>query len=150
MTKIEDKLLELVKKTLELVGVEAEIKISKAEDRYLVEINSNANGLLIGKQGQNLTAFERVLQVLLYSKLSEHLNLSLDVGGFRQKRDEFIKNLAKKSIDEVLQEGEAKTLSGLTAAERKSVHLEVAKYSQLTSESQGTGVNRVLTIKLKR
>ncbi len=147
--KIEDELGKTSKKILEFLGIEAEVKVSKIEEHYSVEINSNSNGLLIGKQGQNLTALERVLQVLFYEKLSEGETVGVDVGGFRQRRDEFIKNLAQSSIEEVLQTGVAKTLSGLTAAERKTIHLEVAKHPNLTSESLGVGANRVLMVKPK-
>ena len=149
MTKIEEQIAEFTKKILELIGIDGEVKISKTEKSILVEINSNSNGLLIGKQGQNLQAFERILLVLFYQKLSANQTLTVDVGGFRQKRTEFIQNLAESSIQEVLTTKLPKTLSGLTAAERKIVHLEVAKHKELASESQGAGVGRVLIIKYR-
>lgn len=147
--KIEDQMAAVTKKILTLEGLEGKVTVAKKEDQISIEIDSEPAGLLIGRQGQNLQALERVLQVLLYSLSGKQGIITCDVGGFRKKRDEFIQGLADRTIEEVLRSGEAKTLSGLTATERKAIHLKVAQNPQLTSESQGTGVNRVLVIKPK-
>lgn len=142
--------LEEVKKTafkiLSLVGFDARIEAKETENQISLEIEAQPTALLIGKQGQNLTALERILQVIFYQKLSGKI-ISTDAAGFRKKRIENLTQAAKAAIEEVLATKTPKTLEGLTASERKLVHLEVAKNSKVVSESQGEGVDRILIVK---
>lgn len=149
---IDKKLLDEIKNTaieiLDLAGFEAKIDVFQKEDQIILDISTEPAALLIGKQGQNLKALERVLQVVFYEKLGDRI-ISCDVAGFRKKRIEKLTEIARRAIDEVTATKTPKTLEGLTAAERKLVHLEVAKTRKLSSESTGEGVNRVLIIKPK-
>lgn len=146
--KNKTKVLEITEKILELSGFKTKIKPEEKDDQILLNIDTDNTGLLIGKQGQNLKALERILQVIFYNQ-DEGKIIVVDVAGFREKRIARLEELAQRAIDEVLESGRLRNIEGLTAAERKFIHLKIAQYPNLESLSQGVGVDRVLIVKPK-
>lgn len=145
--KLQGEILQTTDKILELLGFRAEVRVNVLDEQILVEITTEPAGLLIGRQGQNLQAMERILQVAFHSEksLADKI-ITVDVGGFRQKRQLQLAATTDSVIKEVLATGKAQTLTGLTAAERRTVHLKVGQNPNLLSESTGEGPNRVLII----
>lgn len=149
MTKIDEQIFSITSKILELTGFDAKVEVNEKKEKILVGIDTTPAGLLIGRRGQNLTALERILAVLIYALLGKSVLIQVDIAGFREKREQVLESLISKAISQVLESNQPQFLSELTAAERRTVHLEVAKHQNLTSESSGTGANRVLIIRPK-
>lgn len=148
--KAKERILKITKRILELAGFEANLSLNQKTDQILVEIEAQPLGLLIGRQGQNLKALERILQVVFYQTFGQNKIVTVDAAGFRKKRTQALEERVSRAIEEILRTGQPQVLEGLTASERKAVHLKVAEFNELTSESQGAGVNRVLIVKPRK
>ncbi len=79
------------------------------------------DGLLIGKNGQNLTAMQYLISAYLDKKLKHHAPLIIDVDSYREKRLLFLKSTAKAMSDKASACGEVIS-DFLPSYERKVIH----------------------------
>lgn len=142
---IKTELTELLAK----VGVTGTIEVSMADEIYNVNLDTDENALIIGKYGNTLSSLESILALIVAKKTGEFKRIVLEVGEYRKEREEYLKNLAAKLREEVLQSGYEKTVRGLKPWERRLVHLHLQEDGDVTTESMGEGRDRVLVIKKK-
>ena len=91
---------------------------------------------LVGKDGQVLDALQELSRLVVMTETGHRSRLTLDIGGFRERRRLELVALAKDAVAEVLENGEPVRMAPLNAYERKIIHDEVAA-AGLTSESEG-------------
>lgn len=149
--------LEIIKETVEdffkKSTFEAEIEISlDQEGTVLVDLKTEDPQILIGEGGQTLSEIQHLLKAILKKKLFlagnfEFFHLNLDINQYKEKKGEYLKELANSVADEVSLNKREKILPPLSAYERRIIHLELAKRSDVTSESIGQEPERRLIVK---
>lgn len=147
-----DKKLEIVKnltvELLEKLTVSAEVSVTSLEEGTVnVEITGDDSGVLIGYHGQTLNALQLVLGLMVNRALGNWERIILDVCRWRVKREEDLKETAKQIAREVATSNQARSLTGLTASERRVVHMVLAENTETVTESEGEGEERKLVIK---
>lgn len=136
-------------KLLEKIGIDAKVEVEFQEDGVHVSIDTEENALLIGKHGNTLSSFESILSLIVSKKIGEYTRTITEVGGYRKEREEYLKELATRLKDEVIDSGYEKTIRGLKPWERRLVHMFLAEDPDITTESEGEDRDRVLVIKKK-
>ena len=134
---------------LSLLQTSAEVSVGKEEDSYLVEISGNELGVLIGYHGERLRNFQLLLSLLVYHELGAWENMRVDVDGWAKKRQQYLVDLAKNTVQKVKLEKKAVTLPFLTGAERRTIHMIVNEEEGVTSSSVGEGDQRRLIVQPK-
>ncbi len=137
---------ELLEK-LQIVGI-----VNTQEDAdglYLVTIDTEEQGILIGFHGKNLESFQLMLGQLVYKKLEVWVRLSVSVGDYRERRAKQLQELAESAAQRVLAAGEPVALTDLSPSERRIVHLALEGHDQVLSQSEGEGRQRRLVVKLR-
>lgn len=155
--KEEANTLEVIEKTtqdiLSKLKTEAavEVKEEKLEDEsnFKVTIQTQETGLLIGHHGETLNGLQLLLGVILYKKLGRWVHIVVDVGNYRQMREESIKEMVGRIVAEVETTSQAVSLPYLSPLERRIVHMMLADHKTVVSESIGEGRDRRLTIRPK-
>jgi len=126
--------------------VEIEFLLQKDETLF-INLKSDEPQILIGEGGQTLVEIQHLLKVILKRKIKELFFIDLDVSGYKKKKTEYLKELAKSVADEVALTKKEKPLSPMPAYERRIVHLELADRSDVTSESIGQEPERRVVIR---
>lgn len=134
---------------LKLLEVEAKVAVKEEEDVYKVEIETTETGILIGYHGETLYGFQLMLGLICFKKIGEWVRIVVNVGDYRQKREDYLRQLATSKAELARSSGQPQTILGLSSFERRVVHLVISEISDLVSESEGEGEQRTLTIKLK-
>jgi spoIIIJ-associated protein len=150
--KDEKILKELTDQLLSLMSTKAtaEVSIDKENDCYVVNIQAgDETGLLIGKKGETLTSIQTILGILLKQKTGEWSHITVNVGDYLQKEEEYLKNLAEGAAARAKETGEPQSLYNLKPAQRRIIHMELAKDSSVSTESVGEGEERYLVVKAK-
>lgn len=153
--KIKSEILDIVKKEsedlLEKIGINAKVNTSfDEEDNVFVEIDTpKEKGILIGKKGENLQSLQIILGMILHKKLGQWYRVLVDVGGWRKKEEERLRELADQAIKRARETKEPQVLYNLSPSQRRFIHIYVSKFADLITESQGEGVERYLIIKPK-
>ncbi|MDO8341170.1 MAG: KH domain-containing protein [Candidatus Woesebacteria bacterium] len=153
MTKVKttDQIKELTEKLLSLAGVNAEIEVvEKEEDTFEVNLSTpDETGLLIGFRGENINAIQTVLGIMLKGITGEWFRIIVNVGDYRQKQEEKLKELANISADRAIETNEPQPIYNLNASQRRVVHMHLAERGDVLSESQGEEPERYLVVKSK-
>lgn len=113
------------------------------------EVDNADKGLLIGKHGDNLSALQFILNVVLHKKLKVWERVVIDVEGYRVRRTEQLANLATRLAAQVAETGEAHEMEPLPPAERRIIHLALQEHPTVYTESTGEGKERRVVIMLK-
>ncbi len=143
---IKDIAVELLS-ALQLDG-EAEVKLLE-EDTYQVSINTPDSGLLIGFHGDTLSSFQLILGIMVYKKLGQWEKIVVEVGDYRAKREEQLKEMATGFANRAITTNSPVTFPYLTAADRRVIHIALKDHPQITAESIGEGEQRRLIVKPK-
>lgn len=115
-------------------------------DEILAEISGGDAGRLIGKGGRTLAALEFLANAVVNKGDAEPIRVVIDVGGYKRRRDERLRQTAQRAIARVRKAGHAVELEPMSAAERRIVHMVVADEPDVVSESTGEGRARRVVI----
>ena len=77
----------------------------------------------------------------------ENFRVFVDVGGYRREKDEEIASMALQKADDARILGEAVELPPMKPSDRRIVHLTLIKFKDITTESEGEGMDRHIVIR---
>jgi spoIIIJ-associated protein len=105
--------------------------------------------LLIGPEGATLEAMQHLVSRMMRSHAHNEgvPRLEVDAGGFRDQRNEELREMARALIEQVRRTGEDATSDPLPPSERRIVHLEVAEAPGMTSLSVGSQVEKRVIVR---
>ncbi|OGN16108.1 MAG: hypothetical protein A3J47_03320 [Candidatus Yanofskybacteria bacterium RIFCSPHIGHO2_02_FULL_43_22] len=148
-----NEILEIVKKMIGFMNIDCQVEASEepgdghGEGAVVISIQTQDNArFLIGKNGQNLKAFEHVVRVMLV-KEGKDATIVIDVNDYRKSRTAYLVDAAKQTVARVRNTQKAEALFPMTAYERRVVHMELAAYPDIATESIGTEPQRRVIIK---
>lgn len=147
MEKIEEvkKIAEDLLKKLEIAG-QVDV-VTDETGAYRVNIQTEETGLLIGFHGRTLESFQIILGILVSKKLEEWVKVYVNVGDYREKREEALMLMAQRAAERALALGRPVELSHLSPSERRVIHLTLSGDERVMTESVGEGNGRILLVK---
>ncbi|MGL5051918.1 MAG: protein jag [Fusobacteriaceae bacterium] len=139
-------IMEKTKILLNNMNLNLEAEISSSEGKYyIVNLFGEDNGIIIGKKGKTLNSFEYLLNSIV-----KDCRIEVDVEGFKEKRNETLRELAKKMSEKAIQTNKIIRLNPMPPRERKIIHEVVNRYSELDTFSEGKDPKRYIVIKKKK
>ncbi len=133
-------------KYFENINMGSEITIKLEDNCYYVDINADNNAVLIGRAGQTLQAITTVAKAAASAEFKRHVNLLIDVNGYKEERYEKLKQMVGQVAKTVVRTKVSARLGQMTNDERKVVHQYLSTYPHIRTESEGEGPNRRLKI----
>lgn len=146
-----DLIKELTESLLHQLLIEAKIEVVEDEENgvFKVSLETEDSGFLIGYHGETIQALQLILSLMVYQKLGSWEKLLVDVGNYREQREEQLKKLAFNIAQKVKFSGEQQSIPNLSAPERRLIHLALADHPEVTTISEGEGEDRKLIIRPK-
>lgn len=139
-------ILEKTKILLNNMNLNLDAEITSNEGKYyIVNLFGEDNGIIIGKKGKTLNSFEYLLNSII-----KDCRIEVDVEGFKEKRNETLRELAKKMSEKAIQTNKIIRLNPMPPRERKIIHEVVNRYSELDTFSEGKDPKRYIVIKKKK
>jgi spoIIIJ-associated protein len=108
--------------------------------------DEEAMSLLIGRRGETLRSVQFMVNLLVSRKVQKWPQVVVDVGNYRQRRQESLEGLARRMAERVRQSGRPLMLEPMGAYERRIVHLALRSDPTVYTESSGEGENRKVVI----
>ncbi len=124
------------------------VSIEASYDGEYIELkvpSTDANSILIGRNAENLRSLQFLVATMLRNQDAAITKVNVDIADYKQQRAEKLEQQAEEWIEEVRRTGDTKVLH-LNAADRRTVHGVAARYSDITSLSEGEGRDRKLII----
>ena len=122
-----------------------------ANGRVRVTVDcGEASGILVGREGQTLAAIQYLAARVVAKKLGGALRLQIDVGNYRERQDERLKELALQLAEKAKTTKRAQSTRPLSAYQRRIIHLALEGDEALQTHSKGEGIQRRVVIQLRR
>lgn len=143
-----EKIKKITREFFEKTSFEVEIEFLPVKEETLsVRIQTEEPQILIGEGGQTLAEIQHLLKVVLRKEIQDSFYIDLDINGYKEKKIDYLKELARNSADEVALSKKEKMLAPMPAYERRIIHLELAERSDVVSESIGKEPERSVVIR---
>lgn len=111
------------------------------------DLSSSDAGILIGYHGETLSALQLILSLIISKKLGRFVRLIVNVGDYREKREEKLKEMALDAARRAKETKQEVILGNLSPWQRRIIHITLADDSDIQTESQGEEPDRQLVIK---
>ena len=111
-------------------------------------IDAETMGLLIGRRGETLDAMQYLVSLVANKNRKEegYIRVTLDTEGYRSRREETLKRLARKNAMHVKQTGRPVSMEPMNPYERRILHSALQGFTGVTTHSEGEEPNRHVVI----
>ena len=143
--------VEFLKKLTDNMGIDAKISVSDSETGKLIRVEGEGANLLIGHHGETLDQLQYLVNLAANKKEDEnddreYTRITLDIEGYREKREQTLRSLARRMAARVVRTDKDVTLEPMSAYERRIIHSELQRFDGVTTHSIGVENNRRVVI----
>jgi len=131
---------------LRLMGAEAEIEVKETDERINITLSGSDMGMLIGHHGETLDALQYITGLALNHGGDSFTRVSINTEGYREKREESLKKLAKRTADRAVKYNRNITLEPMPASERRVIHTALSDIPGVSTFSTGQEPRRRVVI----
>ncbi len=136
-----------VRDVITKMGVDAGADVISDRARQIeIDISGPDASILIGKRGSTLFALQFLTNRVVNRGPVGRRYIVLDVEGYRARRERGLAAVALKLGEQAVREGKVITFDPMSPRERRVVHLALAKFPGLRTQSEGEGDARRVQI----
>ena len=126
------------------------VTIQEREDNVIaIDVTVEEPRMFIGEKGQTLAEVQHLLKAMLRKRIDEQFYISLDINNYKKNKENYIRELARTTADEVSLLKKEKELPPMPPAERRIVHLELDKREDVVTESAGERDERRVVVRVR-
>jgi spoIIIJ-associated protein len=122
----------------------------EAPPTLAVNVLGNDLGMLIGRRGDHLAQLQYLVNLLVNRRLGRWVRVTIDIEGYKRRREESLIGLAERVARQVARSGRAIQLEPMPANERRIVHIALRNDPEVQTESSGEGEMRRVAIQPKK
>ncbi len=139
-----------IRSILKGLGIaECSMVFTEEEDAVSVELDCGENyGVVIGRRGETLDAIQYLVRLFLNKGKDGYKRVSINIGNYREKREQTLRELAKRQAAKVLKYGRNVVLDPMNPYERRIIHTAIQKIEGVDSHSVGSDSERKVVITL--
>ena len=119
------------------------------KDIIYVSIDGKDSSKLIGYRGDCLNAMQSILNSIGNKGIKDRIKVFLDINNYKDKREESLKELAKKLEKSVFKTKKKVVLEPMNSYDRKIIHTELQNSDSVKTYSIGEEPNRRVVVDLK-
>ena len=129
---------------------DAEISVEADDEDVRISINCGDDyGSVIGRRGETLDAIQYLTRLVINRGNEDYKRVSINVGNYREKRENTLRSLARKNAAKVRKYGRNVVLEPMNPYERRIIHTTVQDIEGVTSHSVGSDSDRKVVITLE-
>lgn len=134
---------EFLKGLFASVGKDVEIEVTEDGKYVTYAVKGEDLGAFIGHRGECFYAIQRMVNIVAGRTKKKIL---IDIGSYREKRQENLTALAKRTASKVVSSGRYIKLEPMNPADRRIIHSALADNDKVTTLSKGEEPNRYVII----
>lgn len=124
-------------------------EVKQNENQILLNIKGDKVSHLIGYKGKTIESLQSIINAILQKEDEEYAKVFVEVNDYKKQKEEKLKKLANKMADNVIKFRKPIRLEPMSAYERLIIHNEIAKRSDVETESFGEEPRRRVMIRKK-
>lgn len=129
------------------MGLNVMIASNFKDDIININMSSDNNQILIGKNGKTLKALEILLKQKIFEDYKKYVSLNLDVEDYKEKRIKSLERLAIRVAKEVRATKIEVKLDNMNSYERRIIHNKLTDFKGVKTISEGEEPERHVIIK---
>jgi spoIIIJ-associated protein len=141
-----DKAEEFIKNVLKNMKLEATTTTVVESDGATITVAGENMGLLIGRHGEVLDSIQYLATLAANKGLKNYYRITVDIEGYREKRREALKQLARRVAEKAVKYDRSFALEPMSAYERRIIHTEVQTIKGVSTYSVGTDAEHKVII----
>ncbi len=127
------------------LGLDIKARAEEAEATIEVNLTGSDREYLLDRRGEALNALQYLLNRIIY-RGRKGKRIHVDSDGFRSLREDEIVEIARRTAEKVIEQGEESVLSPLNPYERRLVHLALRDIEGVETQSLGDGFLKRIAI----
>lgn len=128
------------------MGLDCRVTVRNETDEVVLDIDGRDAGRAIGKKGQTLDSLQFLTNKVLQKTGGKRRYVVVDSGDYRDRHEQHLVNMAKREAKRALDSGRPVTLEPMSPRDRRVVHLSLAKFTGVSTRSNGEGAGRRIQI----
>lgn len=136
-----------LKEVTELMGLKVDFESQKRENYIKINMISDSNAILIGKNGRTMKSLQDLLRQSIQTQVGVRVNIILDTNEYKEKQQRSIERLAIKLAKDVVKTGVEVKMDSMNSFERRLVHNALNNFKGVATESVGEEPDRYVIIK---
>jgi spoIIIJ-associated protein len=146
-TEFEEKVVDFTRGLLDRMGFPGEVVVNKREEKRLgLNIETDSSGILIGKQGSTLEAFQFIVNLAAGRIGGDSTRVIVDTQGYRNRREKSLVRMANQVADQLRRNGGSRLLEAMNPFERRLIHTTLAQHGDIETVSEGDGLYKRIRV----
>ena len=125
---------------------DAKLDASYSEGVVNIDLSCEDYGIIIGRRGETLDSIQYLMSLAMKKRTNAYVRVAINVGNYREKRNETLRHLAKKNSAYVLRTKRRYTFEPMNPYERRVIHTAVQEIDGVESRSIGSNQDRRVVI----
>jgi len=137
---------DVLQKIIDSITEDAKIAIDERPNKTIFNVVGGNSALLIGKRGKTLEAIQLIVEKVINKQNEKRSRTLVDIEGYMEKRNSYLKSLAKRLADKCKRFGKPMSLEEMNAHDRRIIHITLKRDKEVSTSSKGEGVLRKIVI----
>jgi spoIIIJ-associated protein len=138
---------EVTAELLRRIGLTAQVKAEKRPDQIQVQVQGeHLDEALLSQDGEPLDALQHLVARIVSKQSASRQMVSVDLGGYRERRERDLRDMAYQLADEVRETGKQILTEPMGASERRVIHLALNEDPDITTFAIGDGLVKQIAI----
>lgn len=125
---------------------DADVTAEYSEGVIKIILSCEDYGIIIGRRGETLDSIQYLISLAMKKHENAYVRVAIEVGDYREKRNDTLRNLAKKNAQYVLRTGRRYTFEPMSPYDRRIIHTTVQEIEGVESRSIGYNQERRVVI----
>lgn len=122
------------------------VAVREEETSCVLTLDGENLGFIIGRRGDTLDALQYLVGLVANRASEDYYRVTIDIGNYREKREQSLVGLAKKIGGQVGRSGRKVSLEAMNPYERRIIHTTIQGMTGVISWSVGSEPNRHVVI----
>lgn len=131
---------------LELMGCPSTITVESENGTANCQVSAEHQDILTSQDGRVLDSLQYLLRKIVSKKVESRVQLTIDVGDYREKRYQELRERAAEFAAQVKANGKTQVIPSLNPSERRVVHVALQDDPDIRSRSVGDGLFKKVLI----
>ena len=146
VSEAEDQAVSFVAEILSGIGIHGKLDSYREGETIFIRVTGQDCGTAIGRHGETLDAISYLTSLVANKFSEEHIRVSLDIGGYKKRRESMLISMAEKAASRAKRSGRPVALEAMNPAERRIVHSALQSFSGVTTHSEGEEPDRKVIV----
>ena len=131
---------------LRLMGLTGTVEIAMGTETAKLNVKGDDLGVLIGRRGEKLASLQHLVNLIIARREGQSFRIAIDVENYRGRREDQLRDVARRAAERVLQTGKIIQLEAMPAVERRIVHMALVENPSVRTQSVGVEPNRRIVV----